>query len=1094
MAHDKGSFDYKVINKNIRRILDARSELNNTVQLAMPFIKATTTLDLSKIDMGDGNIGFTLGLHAFNEDVKYEDIYSSVDGDMPLVGYTYTEKGTNTRVYASQKTPINSRIFDLKANTFSTNEFIRIPPPGITKVTIGLNKNGLLAQGQLEISVPSLSQLETLHRTFLVPGVGMVLEWGQQFAPELSPSIGERANVADYLFPWHDRTKLLALLDKLKTNTIGLEEILNEYAYKAEGQYMWMFGRVANFTVKSNSDGSFNCTVKIVGPSEDAWAYSTKNTVTPAKDPSARYFCSRDTNSVFSYFSDTTTGGKNFKTTLDNTMNGNGEWKSHVQFLRHGNKKAGEPTPTDPNPNINANSDGFTEDAYFVTWRFFVNVIINKDIKSIFSSVLQPSELDKLGILLPFATGENRSNTDTGKEPYIDDPMESFVGMNPFLRSVNPGTMIIVNEKAAQAAEGNPQYKPPGSDGIFYAKNEQTKQFYNGDPSKDTAGKTLFENSISKVKDVADKKDRGLLSAGVWLNHKAIVESMLSGNTILRGITNLLERMNAATLNYWQLTLDIAHPITGSGHPYSYMVVDSNFRDSSDRAVSKFINDVHVFNKYVRVNELGQLVGSELIDCSVDLSLPKLMFSQIATLGLVQPADMQNVANTGKTAEEIKAETVAASAPVKAEDIDYAKSPKISSPYDAMREMFAITSLMGTVGTGDNKRYSAFAQGPDLTVLPKTERDAMLKANGICGDANTQTTAQTGGTSNKPNGVVLSEVTLDKNTDLVAVQKLAKGYLDKNNDICNKCAPATNNLQYGRKDFRPAGDRPPKTIDEVIADINKFNQKITGLPKPQGNEFRITENNLLASKGIGTRDTGGHMAKSAHTTNQAIDIPVHLQSNADEVFKFWNEAGGYDVIDEYKSGGLNHIHIEWNAVIIPDPPVGPTKEAASTAPKPTDAQCNECAKQQSLLKQSTAKLQEINKITEDKKREFFGLQSLFRYIEVFPEYMVAAMADTANGADANAFGASPGALSISADLTMPGVSGLRVGELFWIDRIPTFYKAFGAFQIISIEDNIDTNGWTTKIHARFNYLGKKWKESIAKSEFSAIPTATQTLP
>ena len=220
----------------------------------------------------------------------------------------------------------------------------------------------------------------------------------------------------------------------------------------------------------------------------------------------------------------------------------------------------------------------------------------------------------------------------------------------------------------------------------------------------------------------------------------------------------------------------------------------------------------------------------------------------------------------------------------------------------------------------------------------------------------------------------------------------------------------------------------------------------------------------------------------------------HLQSNADEVFKFWNEAGGYDVIDEYKSGGLNHIHIEWNAVIIPDPPVGPTKEAASTAPKPTDAQCNECAKQQSLLKQSTAKLQEINKITEDKKREFFGLQSLFRYIEVFPEYMVAAMADTANGADANAFGASPGALSISADLTMPGVSGLRVGELFWIDRIPTFYKAFGAFQIISIEDNIDTNGWTTKIHARFNYLGKKWKESIAKSEFSAIPTATQTLP
>ena len=1090
MAHDKGSFDYKAINKNIRRILDARSELNNTAQVAMPFIKATTTLDLSKIHMGDGNIGFTLGLHAFNEDVKYEDIYSSVDGDMPLVGYTYTEQGTNTRVYASNNTVTNSRIFDLKANTFSTNEFIRIPPPGITKVTIGLNKNGLLAQGQLEISVPSLSQLETLHKTFLVPGVGMVLEWGQQFAPELSPSIGERANVADYLFPWHDRTKLKQLLAKLSMNQIGLEEILNDYAYKAEGQYMWMFGRVANFSVNSNSDGSFKCTVKIVGPSEDAWAYSTKNTVTPAKDPSAKYFCSRDTNSVFSYFSDTTTGGKNFKTTLDNTMNNPGPWKNHVEFFRHGNKKAGEPTETEQNPNINQNSDGFTEDAYFVTWRFFVNVIINKDIKSIFSSVLQSSELEKLGILLPYATDNTRSTTENGNIAYIDDPMESFVGMNKFLRSVNPGTMIIVNEEAAKAAASNPQYKPPGAGEIFTAPNDQTKLFYNGPAN---GGKALFEQSISGVKEVADKTDRGLLSAGVWLNHKAIVESMLSGNTILRGITNLLERMNAATLNYWQLTLDVAHPITGSGHPYSYMVVDSNFRDSSDRAVSKFINDVHVFNKYVRVNELGQLVGSELIDCSVDLSLPKLMFSQIATLGLVQPADMQNVANAGKTSAEITEEVAAAKLPQKPEDVDYGKSPKISSPYDAMREMFAITSLMGR---DKNDNYSEFEQGPDLTVLPKTERIAMLKANGICGAANTQTPAQTGGNSNKANGIVSGETTIDKNTDLIAVQKLAKGYLANNNDICNKCIPSTNNSQYGKKDFRPAGDRPPKTIDEVIADINKFNQKISGLPKPQSNEFQITENSLLATRVQGaTPDSGGHMAKSAHTTNQAIDIPVHLQSNADAVVEFWNEAGGYEVIDEYRTGGLNHIHLEWNAVVIPPAPVGPTKEAAEAAAnRPTDAQCNECAKQQSLLNQSSAKLTEINKITEDKKREFFGLQNLFRYIEVFPEYMVAAMADTANGADANAFGASPGALSISADLTMPGVSGLRVGELFWIDRIPTFYKAFGAFQIISIEDNIGTDGWTTKIHARFNYLGKKWRESIAKSEFGNIPAVTQAAP
>ena len=91
MAHDKGSFSYKVINKKIRDILDARSELDNTAQIAMPFIKATTT-----ISVGDDGTGFTLGLHAFNEDVKYENIYSeSEDSSMPLIGYTYLKDGTN---------------------------------------------------------------------------------------------------------------------------------------------------------------------------------------------------------------------------------------------------------------------------------------------------------------------------------------------------------------------------------------------------------------------------------------------------------------------------------------------------------------------------------------------------------------------------------------------------------------------------------------------------------------------------------------------------------------------------------------------------------------------------------------------------------------------------------------------------------------------------------------------------------------------------------------------------------------------------------------------------------------------------------------
>jgi hypothetical protein len=141
--------------------------------------------------------------------------------------------------------------------------------------------------------------------------------------------------------------------------------------------------------------------------------------------------------------------------------------------------------------------------------------------------------------------------------------------------------------------------------------------------------------------------------------------------------------------------------------------------------------------------------------------------------------------------------------------------------------------------------------------------------------------------------------------------------------------------------------------------------------------------------------------------------------------------------------------------------------------------CIACKKHKEILRQ----LNEINAVSTEAKavlRQFYNLRSAFRYVEVYPDLMVASMTGTANGNDSNAFGAAPGTLAIAGDLVMPGINGIRVGELFWIDRIPAFYKAFGAFQVMSIEDTIGTDGWKTKINARFNYLGTKWKTAMYK--------------
>jgi hypothetical protein len=1092
MAHDKGSFSYRVVNKQIRDVLDARSMLDNTVQVAMPFVKATTTL------MDGDKLGFTLGLHAINEDVKYENIYSSGDDSgMPLLGYTYLSDGTNERVYADDPAgKITSRAYDLRSSLFTNTNFTKIPPPGITKVTIGRNKSGLLAFGQLEISVPSLIQLEGLHRNFLVPGVGMVLEWGQQFATTANSSdYGELTNISDNLFPWHDREKVIRLLtEKLALNKVGMDDIINDYVIPSQGQYMWMFGRVAGFNTKSNPDGSFNCTVKIVGPSEDSWAYSTINTVTPAKDDTTKYFCT-DTNSVFSYFSKTTSGGLNFKTLLDNTKDGKGEagsWQNHVQYFGHGNKQAGEPTSTDAKPNISEDEAGFGEDAYFISWRFFVNVVLNDPnvgIKSIFAKVQEDKELEKLGLLLPYAVGDTRSDTNIAKLAYINDPYESYVGMNKFLRSVRPDTMIIVNESAAKEAEKNPNYNLPTSGQTFYAKTDQTRQFYDDNATKE---KGLFDQSTFAVSGSAEV-DRGFLSAGVWLNHKAVIECMLSGNTILRGITNLLDRMNLATQNYWKLTLDVAHPVKEYGHSYNYMVVDANFRESSDLAVKNFINDVHVFNKYTRVTETGKLVGSELIDCTVDLSLPKLMFAQIANGGLVQAADIENLANLNKSQEQIAQEKTATnSAPT-----DYAKSAKISDPNDSLREMFAITSLL--YFDKATRTYDSTKQGPDITTIPKTKHLQLLKAAGTCGQSPAQTPAQTGGHGNQTAGTsITTSTTTNENTELIKNQKTATDYLQVNEAVCTKCpAIIESRGGYGGTPDVVSGGAAPKTLAQVMLDVASYItfKNDSGLipeSKMWPLDLLITQNQPLTQLGLGVGGVGVHKNGSAHYTGQAIDIPVHNDINAKAVLEFWKSRGGYEVLDEYsgKNNGpkLNHIHIEWNAIkevtAIPTPPSATPTAALTDEEK---KQCAECNRHQQMLTQANAKLTEMQNTVDTKLRQFPGLQSLFRYIEVFPEYMVAAIANEANGVYANAFGASPGALSITADFSLPGIAGLRVGELFWIDRLPAFYKAFGAFQIMSIEETIGPDGWQTNVHATFNYLGKKWKDAMFKILNEARP-------
>lgn len=1167
MGHTSGSFDYKVINPIIKQVLKARSELDNTVQVAMPFVKATTTIQIEEY-LGQDNIGFTLGLHGIDEDVNWEDMFSEKDGEYPLVGYTYQKDGSPKRLYArppSEDVQRANLFFDQGRLLEGNTKFGRIPPPGIVTATIGNYKNGLLASGELVISVPHISQLEYLHRTFLIPGVGMVLEWGQQFAPEVSPSTGEFFSPAtdpsktkrmeDHMFPWWDRTKLLDLITKkLAYNQIGMQEILEDYVYPTQGQYMWMFGRVANFTTNANADGSFECRVKIVGSSENAWAYSTRSTVIPATNRN-NDICESD--SIESFFVKTGIGGKNLKTLLDDVFNGRQlpDWRSHVQMIPQGNKSEApptEPTPQDAvnnprqQPNVDQTNFGESEDAYFMTWRFFVNVVINHPelgLRSIFKRDLTPDQFRRISLLRPYldqiSDGVFDPNILTMDSPgrlEMDDPMESFVGYNRYLLSIDPSTLIIVNEEAATFAQtgGYLALNREQQARTLYAPSEVTNAFK-------AAGEFNKSSIVAGQIDNTSYVDRGFLSTGVWLNHKAAVEAMAGATTFLQGINNLLMRMNQATMGYWQLALDGREPpkntiaadesVSYDPRMFGYTIIDVNWKGSSDEAVKRAITGtepgLYVFNKYVRRGTDGKLVGSELIDCNIDLSLPKLMFGQIATLGLVQKEDLAQ-----------------AGVDVSAEGQE--KSTLISDPNETLRKMFSITTL---------SKRNANGQGPDLT-YPPANRSVTGR---VCSSRTSDVTAGTMGNNPAVGSQPVSNLQTQNDEQIQSQYSASRTWLDENQEACKRCPsppssttinttaipnaiPVSNTLSFisstawsaafitfvtegtlksamhsvYAQDVKSGRNPNYIALNPATTTLQRGDILVNWRTNENGTQSVLTFDQDRPWSGIGhgdvvVRNDGNNIFKIGGNKNDSVrqervsvddaakspffvvlrptsvELANRNAQNAEAELNLWQSNGWMNERDPRALGRLSQYYASVGYQVPAQAGTGavsnntgtPTDVTQATQTTTEDPICAQCRSHEEVVRQTTQVINATERVT-IAVRQFPYLKVLFRYIEIFQDFMVAKIRGDSDANKANAFGAAPSSLAIKADLTMPGINGIRVGELFWIDRIPQFYKAFGAFTILGIQHTIDVSGWKTQLNSTFYYLGDAWKRSVTK--------------
>jgi LAS superfamily LD-carboxypeptidase LdcB len=1155
--HNYNSFSYKVTDDRIKNILQKRSQVNNAIQIGMPFVKATATVAIEEY-LGPGNIGFTLGIHSL-PDSGYENIFENVGNvEDPMVGYTYDRNGLPVRIYAtppSTNTIIGKYFTQGSDIQNSPLTISRIPPPGITNVTIGRNNSGLSATAELSISVPTLAQLEYLHRVFLIPSCGMVVEWGQQLALTDFAPILQR----EQMFPWYNRAALDAMMDRLGKRSYGIESILEGYVYPTRGQYMWMFGRVANIGTKGNADGSFDVTVTIKGPSEDQWAYSTRQTVLPPSNETNENSkpCASNANSVESYLTQTTTGGFNLQTLLtsmvDDSVPGDlSSWKGHVVRINNGNKKEGkEGEGSDPNTNQTSFAD--SDNAYFMTWRFFVNVVLNSKhgLKGVFARANLPDEvLNNIKFIKPY--------DDDGTAVPLDDPSENYVGANIYLRSYDPGTLIIVNESAAIDARSDYNYASTrgGGQSARTLLNDTvlsaaTRQFL------DLGGANKFDFLRSALPlDIPQSTDKGLLSTGVWLNHKAVVSSMVGASTVLQGISNLLNKMNYATKGYWALTLDSAEPVN-PGDTYDWAVVDQNYKESSETAIKELTekNKIYTFNKFLRALSTGSnFVGSELTEFSIDMNLPKLLFSQISTMGISQAGDLEKA---GSDSPIIRA----------------CKNGTISDPNDTLRTMFGITTVSTKPGF----------KSVDLT------RVSTPKSVSSCGNS-AAGAAPAGSAGVGVQVVAPSPNDSDSTEKLKKKQVEIKEYLDDPDNFCQKCEPCFSSSIYPST----ASQLPPTPVSNVGAIRPTMQGSVKTFPNAQVPLTVMTPINGTATYRVGRssntaanaryqgklwlekeaasqfqkliahastanppcpaftvssayRDlehqrsiTTGGAAKpgsSPHGMGRAIDFSELYQAvggstnpvqnarvrNENNLYK-WLAAnapafGWYNPKRLADGFGIDECwHWEyWGYEYAPTNTPAPVELPVQLNQTSQKNNCTEkllievgtegidfrftraskieggrirCSKAETNCRRKVAELQQLTVQVQSAEefdnavatavREFPNLNILLRYIEILPEHMMAKIRCSANGNNSNAFGAAPGTLSIKAELTLPGIAGLRVGELFWIDKIPAYYKIFGAFQIMSIQEVIGVDGWQTKISAVFNYLGHSWKNTMLR--------------
>ena len=617
--------------------LTRRRVASETANTYMPFVKLTSLSKVLSDNLPDGQSSAycpSLGIHG-EDNVSFDDIYST-KSNRSIIGYAFTEDGVRT---------VPVIVSD------SSKDAQNIPIPGITQInaersTAGpMGVRGGLLKADLKIVAYSVGQVDTLLRYFLRPATRVVLELGR-----LSSNPNEKQITP---FDWNKKeTEISDYFSELIKSPKKQEEFIKQYIYNNYGKYEAFIAYVVKFNLKYNKNNTFE--IDLTLHSVQQFEVPTKHTAVQSICPSPTTAC--NVMDIQEYFSDSYSWKNNHFTKLmsyyqGQTVNGttaigvDAKWKSQIVPIK--NKKDNETGAA-------STQAGTRENEYFVSWKFFVEKILNDrryGVASMLGNDTSTRAISDLALLRPVLEPTS-SLADSGL-------ISNQVGYHPNLRSVNPGVMVIYNSEAQKKYEQSTD-KP-----LFESLNnaaasgsrEVLGALQNTALAQQISGSSL---PFTNVSGSAGEAGYSYLSRGVWINTQAIKQAFTSTDTISSAISSLLSMMNSATEGYWNLQLystDRNNPglhVIDMGLSKQPKLVSGSLLsiDKEETNVNNILNSINGINltryqganedepKYIymfnrgtkRFND-GEL-GSDLIDLNVEFNLPQVIAVQaIANIG-----------------------------------------------------------------------------------------------------------------------------------------------------------------------------------------------------------------------------------------------------------------------------------------------------------------------------------------------------------------------------------------------------------------------------------------------------------------------------